>query len=93
MMLLLGLTQGQPCFFQKAYYDEPTCSGDAKNTANPVIVTNLEECLEYDGESYIITECTDKKLVEQYFMTHSCTSEPIDTNMKEYVYPAGECVF
>ena len=26
-------------------------------------------------------------------MTHSCTSEPIDTNMKEYVYPAGECVF
>ena len=90
MALFLGLTQGQACsYIEEAFADDDTCAPESSVALKTFEADTMNSCNGYDGEYSIITGCSAEKMVEEYYNEDSSCA----VIEKEYVYPAGECVF
>ena len=91
MALFLGLTQGgQACsYIEEEFTDDDTCAPGSSVGLWTYPADPMNSCYDDENEYYIITECSAEKIVYGYYNEDSSCA----VIEKEYVYPAGECVF
>ena len=97
LMVILCLTQGtnmqaaaNVCSYSEEYFaDDDTCA-EASSVGGEIMDDDkLNTCNDYEGEFSIITECSATQMVAEYYNKDSKCA----VMEKEYVYPAGGCVF